>query len=447
MTYQRPSASHTSVDTFAAVSRAQIVRDSDKLLAGPQLPLVQTEDIFEIDVAGLSWDIGVMVYEPADDSEIPKGADGKKVGVFLLHGGAGDYKTMESRAKLIASRLGYRVVSGTFPGRLYLDDDSRDWPGDTINPDGTVRTPIWKRGEYVTPDQYDVHQDESMRARYGRRTMAKARSGTRFKDRLAASPIALEAACKTAMNRHFPEDEFSIYVHGHSTGGPLQFMMSQRVPNIEGVLAIENSPFGYINAAKHAWAGLSQRSDPFDELAIRSWRYIARYAGSEALAAEGASALSRLPWLMEDVLDGWESARRRPQFKAEYLVTWNIIDSLADAGRHTAAKLGLDADETSELVEHYVGLTRELPISEGKQVPNVLFGISKNSPDHKPQVYEDEILPRFAAMEPAPLLTVTRFEAGRHAYGDPEEGLPLGIAPAVFSSWDSAIRGGYFLRD
>ena len=115
MTYQRPSASHTSVDTFAAVSRAQIVRDSDKLLAGPQLPLVQTEDIFEIDVAGLSWDIGVMVYESADDSEIPKGADGKKVGVFLLHGGAGDYKTMESRAKLIASRLGYRVCRAHSP--------------------------------------------------------------------------------------------------------------------------------------------------------------------------------------------------------------------------------------------------------------------------------------------------------------------------------------------
>ena len=446
MTYQRPATSHTTVDTFTVVGRAEIVRASDELLAEKELPLVQREDIFAIDVAGLSWDVGVMVYQPADESLIPRGADGKKIGVFLLHGGAGDYKSMETRAQFMASRLGYRVVSGTFPGRLYLDDESRDWPGDTINPDGTVRTPLWKRGEYVTPDQYDVQQDESMRARYGRRTVAKARPGTRFKDRLAASPIALEAACKAAMQRHFGEDEFSIYVHGHSTGGPLQFMMSQRVPNIAGVLAIENSSFGYINAAKHAWSGLKQRTDPFDELVIRSWRDIARYAGAEALADEGAAALARLPWLMEDVLDSWESERHRPQFKCEYLVTWNIVDSLADAARHTADRLGLDDAETVALVEHHVGLTRELPRSHGKPVPNVLFGISINSPDHKPQVYEDEILPRFAAMDPAPLVTVTRFEAGTHSYNTAEEGLPFGIAPAVFRSWDQAIRGGYFLK-
>ena len=79
-------------------------------------------------------------------------------------------------------------------------------------------------------------------------------------------------------------------------------------------------------------------------------------------------------------------------------------------------------------------------------MPNVLFGISANSPDHKPQVYEDEILPRFAAMDPTPLVTVTRFGAGKHFYSETEDDLPLGIAPAVFSSWDAAIRGGYFLK-
>lgn len=32
-------------------------------------------------------------------------------------------------------------------------------------------------------------------------------------------------------------------------------------------------------------------------------------------------------------------------------------------------------------------------------------------------------------------------------YSSPEPDLPHGIAPAVFASWDSAIRGGYFLRN
>ena len=446
MTYRRPSESHTTVDTFAMVARQDLVRTSRELFERPSHSIGQTEDIFTIEAAGLSWDVGAMVYEPSDPETIPTGADGKKIGIFLLHGGAGDFKSMEERAIFLAEKFGYRVVSGTFPGRLYLDDDARDWPGDTIGPEGTVRTPIWKRGEYVSPDQYEVKIDESMRARYGRRTIAKAKPATLFKDRLAAAPIAMEQACRVAMERHFPQGEYSIYVHGHSTGGPLQFMMSQRVPNIEGVLAIENSAFGYINAAKHAWAGRGQRTDPFDELAIRTWRDLARYAGSEALGNDGPEALRRLPWLMEDVLDSWETARLRPQFKCEYLVTWNIVDSLEAAALHTSQRLGLDEQATTALVEHYVGLTRELVGSDVKAVPNVLFGISANSPDHPPLVYEEAILPMFAKMSPAPLVCVTHFQAGTHYYSGPEKDLPLGIAPAVFASWDDAIRGGYFLQ-
>lgn len=446
MTYVLPDRSHTTVDTFTVVPRDQLVWTSEVLLAADRFPITATEDIFTIEVAGLEWDIGVTVYEPSDTASTPNGADGKKIGVYLLHGGAGDFKTMESRARFLASRFGYRVVSGTFPGRLYLDDNTRDWPGDTINADGTVRTPIWKRGEVITPDQYDVRIDESMRARYGRRTVARARPGTIFLDRLAASPIAMEEACKASMKRHFPEDEFSIYVHGHSTGGPLQFMNSQRVPNIEGVLAIENSAFGYVNAAKHAWAGLKQRVDPFEELAIRTWRDLARYSGVEALGQQGPEALKRLPWLMEDVLDAWESARKRPQFKCEYLVTWNIVDSLRRAALHTAERLNLPVIDSAALVAHYIGLTRELTAVGGKPVPNVLFGISLNSGDHKPAVYEEVILPMFANMDPAPLVTVTHFQAGTHGYVDPEPDLPMGIAPAVFQSWDDAIKGGYFLR-
>ena len=60
---------------------------------------------------------------------------------------------MEKFALLFAEKFACKVVTMTFPGRLYLDDPSRDWPGDTINPDRTVRTPIWQKGEHVTPDQ------------------------------------------------------------------------------------------------------------------------------------------------------------------------------------------------------------------------------------------------------------------------------------------------------
>ena len=446
MNYENVTESHTTVDTFTVVSRDDLIGISDDVLARSDRPINEVEDIFTIEVAGLDWDIAAIRYEPEADDDRAIGPDGKRIGIFLLHGGAGDFKTMEDRARMLASKFGYRVLSGTFPGRFYFDDPSRDWPGDTVNPDASVRTPIWKRGEYISPDQYDVIQDESMRSRYGRRTVAKAKEGSLFQSRLAASPIAMEAACRIAMNRHFPPDEYSIYVHGHSTGGPLQFMMSQRVPNIEGVLAIENSAFGYINLAKHQWAGSPARTDKFDELYIRTWRDLARYVGAEALGREGPDALRRLPWLMEDVLDAWDAERTSPQFKCEYLVTWNVTDSLEAGARNTAARLGLNDEETADLVSEYLGLTRELHGPDAKPVPNVLFGISSNSADHTPPVYEEAILPLFAAMNPAPLVTVTRFDAGMHAYATPEEGLPFGIAPAVFASWDTAIHGGYFVR-
>jgi hypothetical protein len=457
--YIAPAHSHTTVDTFATVTRDEIVEVSNELLSRPAIAITERERIFRIECAGLDWDVGVVVYEPEDSRLIPVGADGKKIGMFLLHGGEGDFKSMQPQATLLASRFGYRVVSATFPGRLYLDDPSRDWPGDTISDDGVVRTPIWQLGEYVGTDQYDVIEDDSMRARYGRRTLAKAKPDSVFRDRLAASPLAMEVAFATAMTNELPESEFSIYVHGHSTGGPYQFMMSQRVPNIEGVLAIENSPFGYINERKHQWSGAlgkasnrkrnsqteESRKDPFDVLSIRTWRDTARYAGAEALGRHGPDALLRLPMIMEDVLDGWQIEKKRPQFKCEYLVTWNIVESLAEAAKHTASRLGLGSDETESLVSRYVGMCSELIGPNIKSVPNVLFGISGNSRDHSPEVYEDVILPMFAAMDPAPLATVTRFQAGRHYYISEEEDLPLGIAPAVFMSWDTAIRTGYFL--
>src|SRR5579871_2319075 len=203
------------------ISREDVIARSTAVLAKPDLPLQQTEDIFRISVLGLDWDMGVMVYEPADAARITRGADGKHIGIFLLHGGSGDYKSMEPMAKLFAAKLGCKAVAMTFPGRLYLDDQSRDWPGDTIREDGTVRTPIWLTGEHIGPEQYEVVRDTSMRMRYGTRTVARAKPGTRFYDRMAAWPMAFEEGMKDALQRHFPPTDYSIYVTGHSTGGPM----------------------------------------------------------------------------------------------------------------------------------------------------------------------------------------------------------------------------------
>ncbi|MGH7824840.1 MAG: hypothetical protein ACREQ7_06650 [Candidatus Binatia bacterium] len=68
----------------------------------------------------------------------------------------------------------------------------------------------------------------------------------------------------------------------------------------------------------------------------------------------------RLPAIMEDILDAWENAKRRPQFKAEYIVTHAIIGSLAEAGKVSAARLKMNREETEALVQRFVGYTREI---------------------------------------------------------------------------------------
>ncbi|HEY6257687.1 MAG TPA: hypothetical protein VIY51_18045 [Xanthobacteraceae bacterium] len=441
----------------ATLSREEVLAASDAVLAMPGGTVVQHEDIFRLEALGLEWDIGVRIYAP--QPAIAAGADGRKIGIFLLHGGAGDYKSMEKFALLFAEKFACKVVTMTFPGRLYLDDESRDWPGDTIHPDGSARTPIWQRGEYVTRDQYDLVADDTKRMKYGVRRLARAKPGSRFYDRMAAWPLAFERGMQEACRRHFPRDEFSIYVHGHSTGGPYVSMLSQRVANIAGVIAIENSTFGYINERKHMWGGHVGKiagfariategaawADPFNDLYIRTWRDLARYRGSEALGQEGSDALMRLPSLMEEILDAWEVARKRPQFKAEYMITHNIVGALVAAARAAAARLCMDAAETEKLVAHYLGYTRELTGPGVKPVPPFLFVISKDSRDHSPDVYREVILPMFAAMQPAPRAAVTRFGAGVHTYTKPEPGLPVGIAPAAARFYVRAIQKGYFV--
>jgi hypothetical protein len=463
------TAAQAAYDPPSELRLTEIKAASDALLNRPDIAVRgeqgYVEDIIRIEVADMEWDLGMSVHEPVDPADIAVGADGKKVGIFLLHGGSGDFKSMHRQARMLSQKLGYKVVSMSYPGRHAFHTESRDWPGENVNADGSVRTPIWLRGEEITRDQYDVIFDTGQRPRYGTRRLAKAKPGTLFQYRMAAWPLALEAGGVAAMTKHFPADEYSIFVHGHSTGGPLVNMMSQRVPNVAGVLAIENSPFGYIYRAQAAWGGqlgkigdydlvqeaklLPSRSDPFDELYIRSWRDSARYVGPELLGSEGPEALMRLPMVMEDILDGWAQSQKRPQFKAEYVITHGIEASLTEAAKVTAKRLNLDADETQALIEHYVGLTQELSGPGVKPVPPVMFQISAFSRDHSKAVYEAVTIPLYQAMDPPPKYSFTQFMAGKHGYmaRDEENGLPYGIGPAVFMQWDNAIKSGWFISD
>ena len=208
----------------SSVPLEDIVAASNDLLNRPDIPVRgdngYVEDIIRFEVAEMQWDVGMSVHEPMDSSRIAVGSDGKKVGIFLLHGGSGDFKGMHRQARMLSQKLGYKVVSMSYPGRHAFHSDSRDWPGKNVRDDGSVRTPIWLRGEEITRDQYDIILDTGQRPRYGTRRLAKAKPGTNFYFRMAGWPLALEAGGVAAMRKHFPENEYSIYVHGHSTGGP-----------------------------------------------------------------------------------------------------------------------------------------------------------------------------------------------------------------------------------
>ena len=440
------------------VPRDEVIAESNALLGAPDIPLVESEDVFRIATVGLDWDIGVMIYKPDDEHLIPLTNNGDRIGVFLLHGGSGDFRSMEGFARLIARKLGYKVVSMTYPGRLHLDAENRIWPGETIRADGSVRTPIWLADESIGREQYDVIEDVSMRSRYGTRVLAMARPGTRFHARMAGWPAAFEAGMKSACSRHLG-DGYSILLHGHSTGGPFVSMLSQRVPNVMGVVAIEASPFGYIQEESRLYTGNverraagvaemtldeSRRQDPFDELSVRTWRDEARYAGPEAAVVEGASALMRLPELMEDVMASWDRVKVQANFKCEYPISRNVTSELRAAAIATARRLGLDDEATDSLIDRYVGMTRELAGPDVKPVPPTLFGITQASRDHPEEVYRDVILPLYEKMDPSPRTALTKFGAGMHEYAKAEADLALGVAPSVITGWDAALNHGFF---
>jgi hypothetical protein len=420
------------------VSKPDLVAISNEVLSREELPLDVRQDIFRIRVLELDWDVGGKVYQPRDPDRIPIGADGNRAGLFLVHGGGGDHRSLEPLAVLLAGRFGFKVATITYPGQLYLLDPSRAWPGDTLNGDGTARTPIFRQHEQIGPDQYELVEDRSdpkARARWGTLFLVRAKPGSVLYDRLAAWPLAMEVAMQTTCARQFPPGEFSIYVHGHSTGGPFAHLLLQRVENIGGLVGTETSPFGKMYRAMHP----ERWNHPFNVISVRTWRDIARYRGPEA----GPDGMWRLPWLMEDILDEWADRKHLPNMKWQYHIHYGDADALEVAARAAAARLSFSEAETSDLVQRYRGYIGELP---GPPLPPLLYAITNNSRDHTREMYEQVLLPMLAEITPPPRTHLTRFQAGVHSYLRPELDLPKGVGPAMGQLWLQAIQNGFYLR-
>ena len=60
------------------VTREQCIKNTEEVLSKTDIPIKRTEDIFRINVLGMDWDLGMVVYEPEDPKKVPLGADGKK---------------------------------------------------------------------------------------------------------------------------------------------------------------------------------------------------------------------------------------------------------------------------------------------------------------------------------------------------------------------------------
>lgn len=433
---------------WVRMSRPELAGISAEVLARPDIPYTAREEILRVRALDMDWDIGAMVYAPDDPARIPVGADGRKAGLFLLHGGSGDHRSLDRFARFLVAKYGYKIVNMSYPGRLNLDDPGRDWPGDTIRSDGTVRTPVWLGGSRVTADQYTVIEDKepARRRRWGTLTLACARPGTEFYDRMAAWPVAFEEGGRALLAKHLPAEDFSIYAHGHSTGGPFTMIFAQRVPNIAGIIGMESSPFGqmYGELLRTAQDIEEPWGIGFNCLRIRSWRDTARYAGYEAIQREGVAALERLPMLMEEIFESWSRSTKTAQFKAENMIHFDSPEALTEAARAAAARLRLDADATRAMVDRYLGYRRELSGPAAKPMPPVLSIIAKNSRDHTPEGYRDVYLPFYASMRPAPRVRVVQMDAGIHGYSAPEDGLPMGIAPVGAHLWHQAIVGGFY---
>ena len=119
----RPSEKVSGADWYK-IARPELVEISKKVLAMPDIPLQAREEIIRIRALEMDWDIAAMVYQPVDASRVPTGADGKKVGLFLLHGGSGDHRSMDRFARFLTAKFGYKIVNMSC--LLYTSPSPRD---------------------------------------------------------------------------------------------------------------------------------------------------------------------------------------------------------------------------------------------------------------------------------------------------------------------------------
>ncbi len=424
------------------VAGPELARWSAAVLDRPDLPHTERDEHFRIDCAGMGWDVAGRLYAPEPEHQLRE-ADGRPVGVLLLHGGGSDHRFLHNLASILAQKLGIRALAMTYPGHWNFDADGHDWPGEPLD-DGTgrPRLPIWDRSDPIGHDEYDVvtyADDPVLRANGGTAFFLAARPGTQFYRRQAAWPLAYEQAFREACARNFPEDEFALYLHGHSTGGPLAHMLLQRIGNVRGLLGMETSSFGIIKRQMDP-LGSGGEQFPFTYLTLRTWRDAARYLGSES----GDMAKRHLPLLMEQVFESWERQRGKPGFKSEQFIQFAATDALTAAAEAVSDDLGYAAAERAALVERYLGYTAPLTGPDAPPLPPLLYILNEGSRDHRLDNYTGVLLPTLRSFDPAPRTQVHYLRAGIHDYNKPTPDLPRGVAAVGAGIWHDAITSGYF---
>ena len=141
----------------------------------------------------------------------------------------------------------------------------------------------------------------------------------------------------------------------------------------------------------------------------------------------------------------WESAKKRPNFKAEDFIHKNSTNALRAAASATAGRLKLSHQETQALVQRYLGYTRELSGPGTKPVPNFL-SIHGIDDDTVTLNRCERSLPLFAKLDPAPKVRSILLGAGIHSWGWTDEEFPVGIVPPVAKLWHDAIINGFFVQ-
>ena len=430
------------MDEVTEVDEAQLAVMSADVLNRPDVPYERHDEHFRIDVAGMAWDVAGWLYEPENGHQL-RGSDGKAVGALLLHGGGTDHRFLDNLASILAGKLGIKTLALTYPGHWYYDSDDHEWPGEPLDEGtGRPRLPIWDRKDPIGHDEYDIvtyADDPVLHANGGTAFFLAARPGTQFYRRQAAWPLAYETAYLDACARNFPEDEFSLYLHGHSTGGPQAHMLLQRIANVRGLIGMETSSFGIIKK-KMDPPGAGGEQFPFNYLTMRTWRDTARYMGSES----GEMAKRHLPLLMEQVFEAWEKRTGDPGFKSEQFIQFAGEEALTAAANAVADDQGYDDEARKALVERYLSYTKPLPVPENPSVPPLLYIINEGSRDHRLDNYTSVLLPTLQKFDPVPKAQVYYLRAGIHNYNRPTPELPRGVAAVGAKIWFDAIRSGYY---